>query len=173
MMLSKSAKKVFEAANDEYQNSKECDEEKAYVYFMKFVYVIQAIRKTSDFKEDKAYYNSMVSKMLNYPVLGGNFFPPLLEQRPKNYIHSFQFDKDVKRAIENSENLSCSLQKRYQDRLDEIKIEKDMKEYRLQPKTTITGDTEIKETATYPSNGSMKLTPEANNDKEGEINLKK
>ena len=62
MMLSKSAKKVFEAANDEYQNSKECDEEKAYVYFMKFVYVYQAIRKTSDFKEDKAYYNSMVSK---------------------------------------------------------------------------------------------------------------
>ena len=48
-----------------------------------------------------------------------------------------------------------------------------MKEYRLQPKTTITGDTEIKETATYPSNGSMKLTPEENNDKEGEINLKK
>ena len=46
-----------------------------------------------------------------------------------------------------------------------------MKEYRLQPKTTITGDTEIKETATYPSNGSMKLTPEANNDKEGEINF--
>jgi hypothetical protein len=81
MMLSKSAKKVFEAANNEYQNSKECDEEKAYVYFMKFVYVIQAIRKTSDFKEDKAYYNSM-------------------------------FDKDVKRAIENSENLSCSLQKK-------------------------------------------------------------
>ena len=91
MMLSKSAKKVFEAANDEYQNSKECDEEKAYVYFMKFVYVIQAIRKTSDFKEDKAYYNSMVSKMLNYLVLGGNrnIFPPLLEQRPKNFIHSF------------------------------------------------------------------------------------
>ena len=46
-----------------------------------------------------------------------------------------------------------------------------MKECRLQPKTTITGDTEIKETATYPSNGSMKLTPEANNDKEGEINF--
>ena len=46
-----------------------------------------------------------------------------------------------------------------------------MKEYRLQPKTTTTGDTEIKETATYPSNGSMKLTPEANNDKEGEINF--
>ena len=44
-----------------------------------------------------------------------------------------------------------------------------MKEYRLEPKTTTTGDTEIKETATYPSNGSMKLTPEANNDKEGEI----
>ena len=92
MMLSKSAKKVFEAANDEYQNSKECDEEKAYVYFMKFVYVYQAIRKTSDFKEDKAYYNSMVSKMLYYLVFGGNlnrFFPPLLEQRPKNCIHSF------------------------------------------------------------------------------------
>ena len=44
-----------------------------------------------------------------------------------------------------------------------------MKEYRLQPKTTTTGDTEIKETATYPSNGSMKLTPEANNDEEGKI----
>ena len=73
MMLSKSAKKVFEAANDEYQNSKECDEEKAYVYFMKFVYVIQAIKKTSDFKEDKAYYNSMVSKMLNYLVLGETY----------------------------------------------------------------------------------------------------
>ena len=94
MMLSKSAKKVFEAANDEYQNSKECDEEKAYVYFMKFVYVIQAIRKTSDFKEDKAYYNSMVSIMLYYLVFRGNLknlllFPPLLEQRPKNCIHSF------------------------------------------------------------------------------------
>ena len=91
MMLSKSAKKVFEAANDEYQNSKECDEEKAYVYFMKFVYVIQAIRKTSDFKEDKAYYNSMVSRMLNYLVFRGNLniFPPLLEQRPNNCIPSF------------------------------------------------------------------------------------
>ena len=44
-----------------------------------------------------------------------------------------------------------------------------MKECRLQPKTTLTEDTEIKEKATYPSNGSMKLTSEANNDKEGEI----
>ena len=44
-----------------------------------------------------------------------------------------------------------------------------MKECRLQPKTTITEHTEIKEKATYPSNGSAKLTPEANNDKEGEI----
>ena len=44
-----------------------------------------------------------------------------------------------------------------------------MKEYRLQPKTTITGDIEIKENATYPSNGSTKLTPETNNDNEGEI----
>ena len=44
-----------------------------------------------------------------------------------------------------------------------------MKECRLQPKTTITEDTEIKEKATYPSNGSAKLTPDANNDKEGEI----
>ena len=44
-----------------------------------------------------------------------------------------------------------------------------MKEYRLQPKTTITEDTEIKEKATYPSNGSTKLTPEANTDNEGEI----
>ena len=44
-----------------------------------------------------------------------------------------------------------------------------MKEYRLQPKTTITDDTEIKEKATHPSNGSTKLTPEANTDNEGEI----
>ena len=90
-MLSKSAKKVFEAANDEYQNSKECDEEKAYVYFMKFIHVFQAIKKTSDFKEDKAYYNSMVSKMLKYLVLGENlcFFPAVLEQRSKDCTHSF------------------------------------------------------------------------------------
>ena len=44
-----------------------------------------------------------------------------------------------------------------------------MKECRLQPKTTITEDTEIKEKVTYPSNGSPKLTPESNNDKEGKI----
>ena len=44
-----------------------------------------------------------------------------------------------------------------------------MKECRLQPKTTITEDTEIKEKVTYPSNGSAKLTPESNNDKEGKI----
>ena len=44
-----------------------------------------------------------------------------------------------------------------------------MKECRLQPKTTITEDTEIKEKVTYPSNGSAKLTPESNNYKEGKI----
>ena len=59
-MLSKSAKKVFEAANELYSNLKECDEEKAYVYFMKFIEVFNAIKKTKDYKEDKTYYNSMV-----------------------------------------------------------------------------------------------------------------
>ena len=59
-MLSKSGKRVFEAANDLYSNGKECDEEKAYVYFMKFIYVFDAIKKTPDYKKDNKYYNSMV-----------------------------------------------------------------------------------------------------------------
>ena len=59
-MLSKSGKRVFDAANDLYTNAKECDEEKAYVYFMKFIYVFDAIKKTPDYKKDKKYYNSMV-----------------------------------------------------------------------------------------------------------------
>ena len=62
-MLSKSAKKVFEAANETYTNSKECDEEKAYVYFMKFIYVFDAIKKTTDYRNDRKYYNTMVSKI--------------------------------------------------------------------------------------------------------------
>ena len=61
LMLSKSAKKVLDAANDVYNNLKDCDEEKAYVYYMKFIYVFDAIKKTKDYRSDKAYYNSMVS----------------------------------------------------------------------------------------------------------------
>ena len=60
-MLSKSAKKVLDAANDAYNNLKECDEERAYVLYMKFIYVFGAIKKTKDYKDDKTYYNSMVS----------------------------------------------------------------------------------------------------------------
>ena len=62
-MLSKSAKKVFEAANETYNNCRECDEEKAYVYFMKFIYVFDAIKKTKDYRDDKTYFNSMVRKI--------------------------------------------------------------------------------------------------------------
>ena len=61
-MLSKSAKKVFDAAIENYNNSKERDEERAYVYFMKFVFVFEAIKKTRDYKSDNKYYNSMVRK---------------------------------------------------------------------------------------------------------------
>ena len=64
-MLSKSAKKVFDAAIDNYINQKECDEERAYVYFMKFLEVFQAIKKTKDYKNDTKYYNSMVSNTEN------------------------------------------------------------------------------------------------------------
>ena len=60
-MLSKSAKKVLDAANDAYTNVKECDEERAYVLYMKFIYVFESIKKTKDYKDDKTYYNSMVS----------------------------------------------------------------------------------------------------------------
>ena len=60
-MLSKSAKKVLDAANEAYSNLKECDEERAYVLYMKFIYVFDAIKKTKDYKDDRTYYNSMVS----------------------------------------------------------------------------------------------------------------
>ena len=61
-MLSKSAKKVFDAAIENYNNLKERDEERAYVYFMKFVFVFDAIKKTKDYKSDSKYYQSMVRK---------------------------------------------------------------------------------------------------------------
>ena len=66
LMLSKSGKKVFEAANEQYYNKRECDEEKAYVLFMKFIYVFGAIKKTQDYKNDQKYYNSMVNVLLIY-----------------------------------------------------------------------------------------------------------
>ena len=48
-------------------------------------------------------------------------------------LNSFdlQFGADVKRAMEYAETLSSNLEKRYLDRMNEIKIEKEMKEMRL------------------------------------------
>ena len=42
-----------------------------------------------------------------------------------------QFGSDLKRAIENAEILRVGLEKRYLDRTNEMKIEKEMKELRI------------------------------------------
>ena len=61
MMLVKSGNKVLKAADDAYNSTKECDEERAYVLYMKFIFVFEAIKRTPDYKKDKKYYDHMVS----------------------------------------------------------------------------------------------------------------
>ena len=45
MMLVKSGEKVLKAADEAFNNTKESDEERAYILYMKFIYVFEAIKK--------------------------------------------------------------------------------------------------------------------------------
>jgi len=82
--LCQSSEKVFKEAVIQKDLG---DEEKAYVYFFKYIDLIQKINKNQEFKKDQKYFNSM-----------------------------FNIQKNSKKAIETLEGLTKSLIKRYESK---------------------------------------------------------
>ncbi|XP_075431712.1 ubiquitin carboxyl-terminal hydrolase 8 [Ascaphus truei] len=72
-----------------FQKAEECrldgDEEKAYVFYMKHLFVFELLKKRSDFKQNQAYFQSLLG-------------PP-----------------SIKKSIEEAEKLSESLKNRYEE----------------------------------------------------------
>ena len=75
------------------------------------------------------------------------------------------------RALENSEMLCNSLEKRYQDRLDDNKMQKQMKEMRLQPKDGFDSNDTKASAEDIFSNGAVneRTNYVANDDGKGKI----
>ncbi len=89
-ILVKVSDKLWTEAEKEMENG---DEEKAYIFYMKYVNVYQTISKTVDYKKDKRYYDSMIPKT------------------------------KIGKAVTNLETLTTSLEKRYADRKDAKELE--------------------------------------------------
>ncbi|XP_057371532.1 ubiquitin carboxyl-terminal hydrolase 8-like [Daphnia carinata] len=95
------------------------DAELSYVSFMKYLNLVNTIRKSADYKKDEKYYNNLLG--------------------PKN----------VRNAIENAENLQKDLQRRYDDRAEEALIrEKLEKLERKEKQDKEDKEKQIKEKAT-------------------------
>lgn len=77
-----SATKIFQKAEESRLDG---DEERAYVFYMKFLFVIDLIKKRTDFKQNQDYYKSLLG--------------------PSN----------IKKSLEEAERLSESLKNRYEE----------------------------------------------------------
>lgn len=80
------------------------DAELSYVSFMKYLNLVNTIRKSADYKKDEKYYNNLLG--------------------PKN----------VRNAIENAENLQKDLQRRYDDRAEEALIREKLEKLEIREK---------------------------------------
>lgn len=80
------------------------DAELSYVSFMKYLNLVNTIRKTSDYRKDEKYFNNLLGA------------------------------KNVKNAIENAENLQKDLQRRYEDRAEEISVRKKLEQLEIKEK---------------------------------------
>ncbi|CAH2274065.1 ubiquitin carboxyl-terminal hydrolase 8 [Pelobates cultripes] len=102
-----SAIKIFQKAEESRLDG---DEEKAYVFYMKFLYVFELLKKRTDFKQNQDYFKSLLG--------------------PSNIVKS----------VEQAEKLSESLKNRYEEaevrkRLEEReRIEEQKREESLLPK---------------------------------------
>lgn len=114
---STSTKSYVNSASKIIQKAEECrldgDEEKAYVFYMKFLFVFELIKKRSDFKQNQDYFKALIGP------------------------------STIKRAIEEAEKLSKSLKNRYEEaevrkRLEELDKEEEQKrkDAKLFPKET-------------------------------------
>ncbi|XP_077997082.1 ubiquitin carboxyl-terminal hydrolase 8-like [Glandiceps talaboti] len=54
-----SASKVFKAAEDELKNG---DDEKSYLYYMKYLNIVTQVNKTKEYKADKKFFDSLLGK---------------------------------------------------------------------------------------------------------------
>ena len=77
------------------------DAELSYVSFMKYLNLVNTIRKSADYRKDEKYYNNLLG--------------------PKN----------VRNAIENAEKLQKELQKRYEDRAEEALVRKKLEQLEI------------------------------------------
>ncbi|KAM9312638.1 ubiquitin carboxyl-terminal hydrolase 8 [Gastrophryne carolinensis] len=112
---STSTKSYVKSASKIFQTAEECrldrDEEKAYVLYMKFLFVFELVKKRADFKQNQDYYKTFIG--------------------PSTIV----------RAVEEAEKLSKSLKNRYEEaevrkRLEERDREEEQKkkEAKLVPK---------------------------------------
>ena len=91
--LVKITSKIYSNALDSY---KEGNEEKAYTLYYKYFLAFEFIRNSKEYKKDRVYYDSMMSK------------------------------KDVKSCVQMLEELSESLEKRYEQKNHEEKLKKEI-----------------------------------------------
>ncbi|CAI9541572.1 unnamed protein product [Staurois parvus] len=112
-----STKSYVNSASKIIQKAEECrldgDEEKAYVFYMKFLFVFELIKKRSDFKQNQDYFKALIG--------------------PSTIV----------KAVEEAEKLSKSLKNRYEEaevrkRLEERDKEEEQKrkDAKLLPKET-------------------------------------
>ncbi|KAM4676258.1 ubiquitin carboxyl-terminal hydrolase 8 [Discoglossus pictus] len=103
-----STKNYVSSACKIFQKAEECrldgDEEKAYVYYMKFLFVYELIKKRSDFKQNQVYFQSLLG-------------PP-----------------SIRKSVEEAEKLSESLKNRYEEaevrkRLEERERQEEQKKH--------------------------------------------
>ncbi|XP_018432214.1 PREDICTED: ubiquitin carboxyl-terminal hydrolase 8 [Nanorana parkeri] len=101
-----STKSYVNSASKIIQKAEECrldgDEEKAYVFYMKFLFVFELIKKRSDFKQNQDYFKALIG--------------------PSTIV----------KAVEEAEKLSKSLKNRYEEsevrkRLEELDKEEEQK----------------------------------------------
>ncbi|XP_070547285.1 LOW QUALITY PROTEIN: ubiquitin carboxyl-terminal hydrolase 8-like [Ptychodera flava] len=90
-----SASKVFNAADSEFKSG---DEEKAYVFFMKYFNIVKQIHNTNQYKADKKFFDQLLGK------------------------------NNVIKAIEKAEELSKQLERRYADLQEEEELKRRLDE---------------------------------------------
>jgi ubiquitin carboxyl-terminal hydrolase 8 len=103
--LVKLAGKVYSQAQDKHGDG---DEEAAYVLYCKYFELVKVIKKSSEYKKDRDYFDSMINK------------------------------KTVKATMDKLEEISKSLEKRYEKQNDLQEAKKMMEAQRLRPSPTST-----------------------------------
>ncbi|KAG1679602.1 Ubiquitin carboxyl-terminal hydrolase 8 [Nymphon striatum] len=93
--LISAASTLYDAADESHKNG---DEERSYILFMRFYNVIDLLKQTPEYKKDKIYYNSIISKI------------------------------KMITAIECAEKLLENLRKRYDLKSEEAEVAKALKE---------------------------------------------